>query len=77
MKFPNKEQVDRVRQQYPIGTRVELVEMSDPYTKLMPGDLGTVDYIDSTGSIFVNWDKGSSLGIVYGVDRVRRINSDI
>lgn len=33
--FPSKEIVDRLRQQYPKGTRVELVSMNDPYTKLI------------------------------------------
>ena len=71
MKFPNKEQVKRVRETYPKGARVELVSMSDPYATLKPGDLGTVDFVDDTGSVFVNWDCGSALGVVYGVDGIR------
>lgn len=27
MRFPNKETVDRIRREYPAGTRVELVRM--------------------------------------------------
>jgi hypothetical protein len=30
MDFPNKEQVERVRKQYPVGTVVEIVSMADP-----------------------------------------------
>ena len=29
MRFPSKEIVEQVRRQYPVGTRVELVEMDD------------------------------------------------
>ncbi len=36
--FPTREQVALVRKQYPIGAKVELVSMNDPYTKLRPGD---------------------------------------
>lgn len=60
-----KQQLELLRQQYPVGIRVELVRMDDPYTRLHPGDRGTVT-IDDIGTIFVNWDNGSGLGIVFG-----------
>ena len=66
--FPSHETVERIREQYPVGSRVELICMNDPYTKLKPGDRGTVTMVDSIGTIFVNWDCGSGLGIVYGED---------
>lgn len=47
-----------------IGKRVELVSCSDPYTKLSPGTLGTVTFVDSLGTVFVTWDNGSTLGLV-------------
>jgi hypothetical protein len=47
--------------------------MNDPYSTLKPGDKGTVDFIDDTGTIFCNWDSGSTLGIVYGEDVVKRL----
>ncbi len=51
-KFPSKETVDRLRKQYPSGTRVELVRMNESYSKPKPGDKGTVDFVDDTGTIF-------------------------
>ena len=71
MNFPCREIVEAVRARYPVGTRVALVYMDDPYTKLRPGDRGTVHHVDDTGTVFVNWDCGSGLGIVYGVDSIR------
>jgi hypothetical protein len=36
--FPPKEIVLRLREQYPPGSRVELIRMDDPYAALKPGD---------------------------------------
>ena len=73
MVFPDKSTVDRIRNEYPAGTRVELVSMNDPYTKIPKGTKGTVRTVDDTGTIFVNWDNGSGLGVVYGEDMCRKI----
>ena len=73
--FPRRETVERLRRMYPKGTRVELVFMSDPYTKLKPGELGTVSFVDDIGTIFVDWDCGSSLGVAYGEDSVRIVSN--
>lgn len=72
--FPSKEIVERLRQQYPEGTRVELISMNDPYTKLKPGDRGIVTMVDSIGTVFVKWDCGSGLGVAYGEDHIRKID---
>lgn len=71
--LPSRDIVEQLRKSYPQGTRVELINMNDPYTKLKPGDRGTVSMVDDTGTIFVNWDCGSSLGVVYGEDHIRKI----
>jgi len=73
-RFPPKEVVERLREQYPIGSRIELVSMDDPYNdRLKSGDEGTVGFIDDTGTIFADWDNGSKLGLVYGVDSYRKL----
>lgn len=64
--------VDRLREQYPIGSRVELVQMDDPQAPPL-GTLGTVCGVDDIGSILINWDNGSCLNAVYGVDIVRGV----
>lgn len=73
MGFPNKGTVERLRGQYPKGTRVELVRMDDPYGKLKPGERGTVDFVDDAGTVFVNWDSGSGLGVVFGEDAIKKV----
>lgn len=68
------ERLQALREAYPAGTRVELVRMDDPYnTKLVPGSQGTVRAVDDIGTIHVDWDCGSSLGVVWGADKCRRI----
>lgn len=69
----SERKLEYLKKIYPKGTRVELVYMNDPYTKLTPGLKGTVQFIDDMGTIFIKWDNGSGLGVVYGVDSIRII----
>ena len=72
-KLPSKAMVESIRIRFPAGTRVELVRMNDPYSKLKPGDRGTVEFVDDIGTVFCSWDRGSSLGVVFGEDEVIKI----
>ena len=72
MIFPKKEIVDGIRERYSRGTRVVLDQMNDSYRDMPTGMEGTVDHVDDTGTIFVNWDNGSHLGVVYGEDYCHR-----
>ena len=67
MRFPSKETVERIREEYPVGTRVELVQMDDPQAPPI-GTEGTVNGVDDAGNIMVSWDSGGGLNLVYGVD---------
>ena len=72
-----KETLERLRKQYPAGTRVELTHMSDPWnTRLHEGCRGTVVTVDDIGTIHVAWDCGSSLGVVYGEDSCKVVTED-
>ena len=73
MRFPSKGLVEALRKQYPQGTRVELVSMDDPQAP-PEGTKGTVIAVDDTGSLLVDWDNGSGLNVIYGVDRVRIVS---
>ena len=44
----------RLREEYPAGTRVELIEMNDPYREMPPGLKGTVQLVDDAGGIHIN-----------------------
>ena len=71
--FPSSLTVELLRERYPEGCRVELVSMDDPWSRLTPGEKGTVQMVDDIGTIFVNWDSGSCLGVAYGVDQIKRL----
>ena len=71
MKVMSRGQVEAIRKMYPRGTRVELVSLEDPYSRLPEGTRGTVDAVDDIGTIHARWDNGSRLGVVYGVDSIR------
>ena len=71
--WPSRETVKRIREQYPAGTRIELIRMEDEQAPPI-GTTGTVVGVDDIGSIMVQWDNGSSLNVVYGEDRCRKID---
>ena len=75
MRFPSKETVERIRNEYPVGSRVELVRMDDLQAPPI-GTKGTVRGVDDIGSIMVAWDNGSGLSVAYGEDICRRCNHD-
>lgn len=68
-----RETVERLRQEYPVGCRVELIRMDDVQAP-PAGTKGTVRGVDDIGSIMVSWDTGSSLSVCYGEDSCRRIS---
>ena len=72
MRFPTRETVERVRREYPAGTRVELIQMDDLQAP-PPGTQGIVIGVDDTGSLLMRWDNGSGLNVVYGEDLVRKV----
>lgn len=62
----------RLREKYPAGTRIGLIEMDDCQAPPV-GTLGTVTEVDDMGNLHVNWDNGSCLAVIYGVDTVEKV----
>jgi len=76
MRVISKERLQALRERYPKGTRVELVQMDDSQAPPI-GTKGTVIGVDDIGSIMVAWDNGSGLNVAYGVDICRKVaNTD-
>ena len=73
MMFPSRDIVNCVREEYPEGTRVELIKMDD-FQAPPVGTKGTVRGVDDTASIMVNWDNGSNLNVIYGEDSCKKIS---
>lgn len=74
MNIPDRATVERVRAEYPPGTRVELLSMADSQAPPV-GTVGEVLAVDDTGSLIMRWENGSGLNVIFGIDRVRKIDS--
>ena len=75
MHFPSREQIAALRERYPRGTRVELLCMDDPQAP-PTGTMGEVIGVDDAGQLLVQWETGSSLSLIPGVDSFRIVQKD-
>lgn len=64
MKFPNEQELESLREKYPKGTKIRLIQM-----------IGEVALIDDAGNIYMNWKNGRSLALIEGVDHFEVIDS--
>ena len=71
---PSRDLVNSLKVMYPTGKRVRLNHTSDSYTKMCGGELGTISFVDDIGTIFIDWDCGSKLGMVFGEDSISIID---
>ena len=61
-----------IKEQYPKGTRILLIQMGDDPNPIPPNTRGTVEN-DDIGTVFVKFDNGRSLGMAYGEDHYRKL----
>ena len=73
--FPPIEEVAALYDRLSPGTRVELIWTLDPNSPLKPGDLGTVQFVGSIGTVFCRWDRGVEKSILWGMGEVRKIGN--
>ena len=66
--FPSREQVERLRKQYPKGTKICCDSMNEDPIPIPPGTIGEVIGVDDAGQVMMRWSTGSSLSIIPGVD---------
>ena len=72
MHFPKRETVEEIRKLYPKGTCIVLLRMDDVQAPPV-GTKGIVWGVDDAGNILMNWENGSWLNLVVGVDSFRVI----
>jgi len=73
--WATRAEVERLRARYKAGMRIELIRMDDAQTP-PAGTRGTVVAVDDAGSLIVNWDNGSGLNAIPGVDEFRVLHDE-
>ncbi len=76
MNFPSRETVERLRKTYPVGCRIVLDEMEDPFVKIPVGTQATCQGVDDAGNLMASWDCGSSLSVAWGSDRAHKVSTE-
>lgn len=66
----------RMKDNYPPGTRIMLLSMDDPYAPVLEGTKGTVVLVDDAAQIHMKWDNGRTLAIVPGEDSFRKLTDE-
>ena len=69
------EVLEHLREEYPVGCEVELIEMCDPYREMPTGMIGKVMHVDDAGGIHVAWSNGSTLAAIDASTNHRRIDN--
>ena len=65
--------VQRMKDNYPPGTRIMLLQMGDDPRPIEPNTRGTVRAVDDMGTLHCDFDNGRLLGVVPGEDSFRRL----
>ncbi len=66
----------RMKDNYPPGTRIMLLSMDDPYAPIPSGAKSTVVHVDDAAQIHMKWDNGRTLAIVPGEDSFRKLTDE-
>lgn len=73
MFYRSEKEVEFIRKQYPVGSRIELEVMGEDPRPIAPGTRGTVRIVDDIGTVHCDFDNGRRLGLVPGEDSFRTL----
>ena len=69
-------QAERYKEDYPPGTRIELLSMENDPNPVESGTRGTVKHVDDIGTLHCRFDNGRNLGVVPGEDSFRKLTDE-
>ena len=72
----DRNKVERVKGQYPVGTRIELDGLCNDEPGMEPGLCGTVVGVDDQPALLMKWDNGRTLSLLPGEDSFRVIEQE-
>lgn len=64
----NEKEINMLREKYPSGTKIKLLQDIEDLYDIPAGTIGEVDFIDDAGNIHMEWEIGSKLSLIEGVD---------
>lgn len=67
---------ERYKEQYPPGTRIELLCMGSDPCPVKSGTRGTVVCVDALGTLHCDFDDGRRLGVIPGEDAFRTLTDE-
>lgn len=68
------QRVEAIRKRYPQGTKICLDAMQGEH-QMPPGLKGQVFSVDDMGQIHVQWENGSTLALLPGVDQFHKVGN--
>ena len=76
----SENKLNEIKEKYPIGTKVKMLEDMDDKYPILAGTVGTIDYIDSEGQLHMIWENGRTLALIPEIDKfeiIENIDKDI
>ena len=64
----SQDNVKKIREMYPVGTKVRMNFMPDDPQPIPPGTEGEVTGCDDAGQLLMKWSNSRSLSLIPGVD---------
>ena len=75
--YTDKNLVQRMKDTYKPGTRIQLDCMGDDPRPIAPGTRGTVKLVDDIGTVHCIFDNGRFLGLIPGEDVFHVITNEM
>lgn len=72
----DRNKVERVKEQYPVGTRIELQGLCNDEPGMPPGLCGTVVGVDDQPALLMEWDNGRLLSLFPEQDSFKVIEQE-
>lgn len=76
MKQWERQKILALKEAFPKGTRIVLIEMGDDPRPIEPDTRGTVMCVDDIGTIHCEFDNGRNLGLIWNVDTFRALTTE-
>ena len=71
-----EKQKEYLQQKYPVGTRIELIQLCNDERDMPSGLRGTVMGMDDQPALLMHWDNSRTLSLFPDEDSFRKLNLD-